>query len=132
MPFLLCSSFFFSGYFYLLFDKFVGFVLFYFCFKAREVMSSTGQNVTDDHANFSKKSENIQFLKFHLYIFTLSHICNITWTWRYVGIDTDDATIWFFGHFKKRLKLVSGAGRHCITITTFQYRRLLLLISLMF
>lgn len=33
--------------------------------------------------------------------------------------------IWFFGHFKKRLKLVSGAGRHCM-ITTFQYRRLLL------
>lgn len=31
-----------------------------------------------------------------------------------------------FGHFKKRLKLVSGAGRHCMTITAFQYRRLLL------
>jgi hypothetical protein len=91
-------------------------------------MSSTGQNVTDDHTNFSKKkkSENIQFLKLHIDIFALSHVRNITWTWRYVGIDTDDATIWFFGHFKKRLKLVSGVGRHCITITTFQYRRLLL------
>jgi hypothetical protein len=40
-------------------------------------MSSTGQNVTDDHANFSKKSENIQFLKFHIDIFALSHVYNL-------------------------------------------------------
>jgi hypothetical protein len=60
-------------------------------------MSSTGQNVTDDHANFKKK-KNLKTYNFFNFISTFSlypMYVIITWTWRYVGIDTDDATIWY-------------------------------------